>query len=312
MERNANYTLVGFVTLVLVIGMAAFVIWLARAQFNRDNDSYDVIFVGSVSGLPEGGEVQFNGIKVGEVKRLSIDATDPNKVIARIRVSSWVPVRTDSYATMEPLGITGVNFVQITAGTPTNRLLKDTAPAGKVPVIRTQTSQLQDLMKGGGTVLARAIETLDRVTAVLSTENVANFSGILEDANLIAASARENSQVFANADQAVQSLDKAAKDVSALTSSARSLLDTKGADTLTNFSGAADELKAAATEIRETVASLRGPTSDFATNTLPQVQNTISSLQSAAESLDRLANEIENDPRGLITKEPAQQIRVAP
>lgn len=312
MERNANYTLVGLVSLLLLVGLIAFSVWLGRYKFNQDHDNYDIVFVGSVSGLAVGGEVQFNGIKVGEVKKLSLDATDPNKVVARTRLESWVPVRTDSYATMEPLGITGVNFVQLTAGTPSNPLLKTVTPAGKVPVIPTRTSMLQDLLKGGGTVLARAVEALDRVSTVLSKENVANFSGILEDLNLVTAAARENSQVFADADGAIKSLDQAAKDISSLSNSAKDLVDNKATATLNSFGDAATELKSAATEIRSTVQGLRGPTTDFATNTLPQVQATITSLQSAADSLDRLANEIERDPRALITKEPAQQIKVAP
>ena len=36
-------------------------------------------------------------------------------------VTSDVPIRVDSYATLEPQGITGINYVQITAGTPSVR-----------------------------------------------------------------------------------------------------------------------------------------------------------------------------------------------
>ncbi len=312
MERNANYTLVGFLSLFLLVGMVAFVVWMGRYTYNKAHDEYDVVFIGSVSGLSEGGEVQFNGIKVGEVKSLTLDKKDPNRVIATVRVGSDVPIRTDSYATLEPLGITGVNVVQLTAGTPTNPLLKATTPVGVRPIIRTQTSALQDLLKGGGTVLARAVETLDKVSSVLSKENVANFSGVLSDLNIVSAAARDNTQVFQNADQAVNSLDQAAKDVSALANSAKGLVDNQGAATLDNFSKAADELKSTASDIRTTVNSLKGPANDFANNTLPQVQSTITSLQSAADSLDRLANEIESDPRQLITKEPAREIKVAP
>ena len=312
MERNANYTLVGFASLVLLVAAVAFVVWMGRYQFNKEHDKYDVVFVGSVSGLSQGGEVQFNGIKVGEVQKLALDASDPNRVIARVSVGSDVPVRTDSFATLEPLGITGVNVIQLTAGTRTNPLLKTTTPVGKIPVIRTQTSMLQDLLKGGGTVLARAVEALDKVSSVLSKENVVNFSGVLSDLNIVTAAARDNTQVFQNADQAVKSLDQAAKDVSALSNSAKGLVENQGAATLDNFSKAADELKSTATDIRTTVNSLKGPANDFANNTLPQVQSTITSLQSAADSLDRLANEIENDPRQLITKEPAREIKVAP
>ena len=163
MERNANYALVGIASLVLFVGMVVFVFWLARVQFNRDYDVYDILFIGPVRGLSEGGEVHFNGIKVGEVTKLELDSRDPNRVIAKIRVTSDVPIREDSSATLEPQGITGVNYVQITAGTPSKRLLKDTVGPGEVPVIRSQNSALSDLLAGGGTVLTRTIEALDRV-----------------------------------------------------------------------------------------------------------------------------------------------------
>jgi len=116
MERNANYALVGAITLALFMGLVIFVVWLAKLSFSRDYDLYDILFVGPVRGLSEGGEVHFNGIKVGEVSRIELDKTDPNRVIARARVTSDVPIKVDSYATLEPQGITGVNYVQITAG----------------------------------------------------------------------------------------------------------------------------------------------------------------------------------------------------
>lgn len=312
MERDANYTLVGLVSVILLVGLVAFVVWLGRLQFNQENQVYDIVFVGSVSGLTEGGEVQFNGIKVGEVTKLSIDRTDPSRVIARARVEADVPIRTDSYATLEPLGITGVNFVQVNAGTPSNPLLRDVTPPDKIPVIQTHTSVLSDLLEGGGTVLARAVEALDQVSAVLSDQNIANFSGVLEDLSIVTAAARDNAEVFANANEAIVSLNQAAKDISALSESTKSLIDNQGASALTNASDAAKELKTAAEEIRATVAELHGPTTDFATNTLPQVQSAISSLQSTADSLDRLVNEIEENPQGLITKAPSREIEVRP
>ena len=88
MERNANYALVGFASLILLVGLTLFVFWLARLQFNRDFDIYDILFLEPVRGLSEGGEVHFNGIKVGEVTKLALDKRDPNRVIARIRVTS--------------------------------------------------------------------------------------------------------------------------------------------------------------------------------------------------------------------------------
>ena len=65
MEKNANYALVGLSTLILSIGLVIFVVWLARLQFAHEYDLYDVVFQGPVRGLNQGGEVHFNGIKVG-------------------------------------------------------------------------------------------------------------------------------------------------------------------------------------------------------------------------------------------------------
>src|SRR6202007_1915486 len=122
---NANYALVGASSLILFVGMLIFVVWLARLQLTRDYDTYDILFQGPVRGLNEGGEVHFNGIKVGEVTKIALDKTNPQNVIARVRMTEDVPVRVDSYATLEPQGITGLNYIQISAGTPAKPLLEE-------------------------------------------------------------------------------------------------------------------------------------------------------------------------------------------
>ena len=66
MERHANYALVGFATLALFLGLVVFIVWLARVEYGREYDLYDIVFVGPIQGLSQGGDVDFNGIKVGE------------------------------------------------------------------------------------------------------------------------------------------------------------------------------------------------------------------------------------------------------
>src|SRR5437763_10743570 len=117
MERNANYALVGLASTLLLVALLVFAVWLAGIR-GENYDYYDVVFQGPVRGLSQGGEVHFNGIKVGEVSKIFLDKKDPTKVVARAKVTSDVPIRVDSYGTLEPQGITGVNYIQITAGTP--------------------------------------------------------------------------------------------------------------------------------------------------------------------------------------------------
>lgn len=312
MEKDANYALVGFSTLLLFTGLVIFSLWLARLQFAQDYDVYDIIFYGPVRGLSQGGEVHFNGIKVGEVTRIQLDPDDPNRVIARARVSSDVPIKVDSFATLEPQGITGVNYVQITAGTPAKRLLKDTVPPGKVPRLRTQRSTLSDLLEGGGTVLTRTVEALDRVNRVLSDQNIKTVSAAISDAQAVTAELKARRALIADAQKSLQSIDKAATEIAELSKSSRELVDGDGKRTLANLAEASEEAQGAAKDIRGMLARLDGPTNEFASSGLPQLTSAIQSLQQTAESLDRLIRDLESNPRGLVGKAPAQEMRVKP
>ncbi|MBI1407864.1 MAG: MCE family protein [Caulobacter sp.] len=312
MERNANYALVGAASLLLFVAMIIFAFWLARLSFNKSFDEYDVLFVGPVRGLSEGGDVNFNGIKVGDVSRIALDKSDPNRVIARIKVSSDVPIREDSFATLEPQGITGINYIQITAGTPTKRLLKDTVPAGEVPVIRTQRSTLSDLLAGGGTVLSRTIETLDRVNRVLDDDNIKTFSATLDNLEAITQEVREQRAIVADARRALVTFEEAAKEYTELARDGRRFLDTDAKTTLANIDAAAQKVDKAGADVSAILAKLDGPVNDFATDGLPQLTNAITTLQSAAHSLDRLVTEAEKSPQNLVGKPPAAKKKVKP
>jgi phospholipid/cholesterol/gamma-HCH transport system substrate-binding protein len=302
MEKDANYALVGLSTLILFIGVVVFSIWLARLQFDQDYDIYDIVFEGPVRGLNQGGEVHFNGIKVGEVTKIELDRRNPNRVIAQARVTSAAPVRVDSYATLEPQGITGVNYIQITAGTPSRPLLKDTVPDNVVPILRTQRSALSDLLEGGGTVLSRTVEALDRVNRILSDQNIKTFSAALSDTQAVTAELRERRAIISDAQKALQSIDAAAAQASELAATGDRLLNTDGQRALKGLADTATEAQAAARDVRSMISKLQGPASDFAANGLPQLTAAITSLQQTAESLDRLIREIEANPRGLVGK----------
>jgi phospholipid/cholesterol/gamma-HCH transport system substrate-binding protein len=319
MEKNANYTLVGLSTLILTVALIVFVVWLARLSFARDYDLYDIVFQGPVRGLNEGGEVHFNGIKVGEVQKIALDQTNPRNVIARVRVTQDVPIRVDSFATLEPQGITGLNYVQITSGTGTRPLLKEAEqPRCErmgiarecIPVIRSQRSQLSDLLEGGGTVLTRSIEALDRVNRVLSDENIKTFSAALADAQSVTAEFRERKAIIADAQSALQRIDQASAEIAQLAASTRGVVDGDGKRAIKSLADAAEEARAAAKDARAMIAQLQGPTSEFATSGLPQVTAAVIQLQSAAESLERLVNDIQSSPTGALGKAKAEEMKV--
>jgi phospholipid/cholesterol/gamma-HCH transport system substrate-binding protein len=312
MERNAHYALVGLVSAALLVGLILFVVWLAKVQFNNQYALYDIDFKGPVRGLSSGGEVYFNGIKVGEVTKLSLDRRDPNRVVARVRITADAPVRADSLGSLEPQGVTGVSYVQITAGSPTRPLLREVTPEDQIPVIHTTQGALEGLLQGGGDVLARSVEALDRVNRLMSDQNMANFTAILANTRDATALAKNQGQLLSDLDATVRELNATSQHIDTLTLQTNALVNGQGRTTLANLDAAAIQLRATAADAQTTLFRLSGPASDFASNGLPQLSRTIITLQAAAESLDRLVGEVEENPRQLLTKPPAKTVEVQP
>ena len=71
METRANHIWVGIVTLLLLAGLAALLIWIARLSQHEQKD-YDIFFKQSVDGVAKGSEVSYSGVPVGQVKDIAL------------------------------------------------------------------------------------------------------------------------------------------------------------------------------------------------------------------------------------------------
>lgn len=312
MERKARYALVGLISILLAAGAAGFVIWLAGPRFAQRFDVYDVAFIGPVRGLSTGGEVFFNGIHIGEVTHLSLSRTEPNKVLARIRVTSEAPIRIDSRAGLEPQGLTGVTYIQISAGGAKAALLKEVTPSGRVPVILSSPSALESLMSGGGDVLTRAVEVLDRTNRLLSEQNIAAFGAALGDVQAVTAQVRRQDQIIADLDRTIASVNRTSERIAILSEASTALVNGDGRRAMGEVADAAAALKSVAGDARTLIGSLNGPVQGFAKDGLPQFNRTAASLDKAAQSLTRLTDQLELNPRGFIAKAPAATLQLKP
>ncbi len=312
MERNARYALVGLASLLIFVGLIVFVVWLARLQFTDQYAVYDVDFKGPVRGLSQGGEVFFNGIKVGEVTKLSLDRANPNRVVARIRIGADAPVRSNSIASLEPQGITGVNYIQLTAGSISRPLLRDITPRGVVPVVHAQQSALEGLLEGGGDVLARTVEALDRANRLLSDANIATFSATLTNLKADTQMISEQRGTIQDLDATVKSLRATSIKLDGLADNANQLLSGDGRRTLANLNGAVGDLRGMVQQTRGVVTKLEGPTTQFANTGLPELSRTLVTLRTAAQDLDRVVNAVERNPRQALTKPAARELQVKP
>ena len=116
METRAPYALIGLFVLVVIAAAFGFVYWLHNSGGLTERTVYRVQFENTVSGLLTGAAVLFNGIRVGEVTALELDANNPNRVAATIAIAATTPVRVDTKASLDFQGLTGVPVVTLQGG----------------------------------------------------------------------------------------------------------------------------------------------------------------------------------------------------
>ncbi|WP_164851615.1 MlaD family protein, partial [Sinorhizobium meliloti] len=116
METKANYAIVGFFTVLVIAAAFGFVYWMS--QYGRTGQMVELVvnIPGSANGLSVGSPVRFNGINVGSVRNLAIDANDPRYSIAITEVSADAPVMKSTTATLEVQGLTGAAYIELSGG----------------------------------------------------------------------------------------------------------------------------------------------------------------------------------------------------
>ncbi len=202
METRANYVLIGSFALLATVFLLLFVLWATKFGADRSWQRYQVVFTEPVVGLTEGGGVQYNGISVGTVDKLSLDPADPRRVVALLKLKADVPVKVDTRAKLSQQGITGVPFILLSGGSPNAPLLQP-PPGSDIAVIRTEPSALQNIADTANRLVARLDE-------LLSEDNIRHINATL--ANLeqtsaaLAARRQDIAQLIVNARDAGASL----------------------------------------------------------------------------------------------------------
>jgi phospholipid/cholesterol/gamma-HCH transport system substrate-binding protein len=166
METRANYATIGIFTLGVIIACFAFVYWLARYDESGARKPMRILIPGSVTGLATGSQVLFNGIRIGDVTSLRINAQDPNEVEAMISVDPSQPVKKDTKVSIGIQGLTGVASIEFLGGSPSEPSIFDQEG---IPTLRAQPGGLQDLMASAQNLLNKVNSAADRVNGILDT-----------------------------------------------------------------------------------------------------------------------------------------------
>lgn len=201
METRGNYILIGLFTIAGIIGGVLFALAFARVEFDRQFAYYDIRFT-SVSGLGEASDVRFAGLPVGQVVDLGLSPELDGLIAVRIEVEANTPVRANSVATVESQGVTGVGFVSISAGTPTEPMAM--AAPGEVGQITSGRSVFQSLSEDAPALISETLQLVRDVGDLFSGDNRDRIENIIINSEAASSSFAQTLEDFSEVSGSVE------------------------------------------------------------------------------------------------------------
>lgn len=295
METKAHHVLIGAFTLVVVVLLLLFALWLGKTSLSKQHHYYEIVFTEAVTGLSKGSPVQYNGIQIGEVSQLKLDPRDPRKVIARIQVAADTPIKVDTRAKLGLLGLTGVAFVQLTGGAPSSKPLMPT-PDDPVPEIKSESSALTKLLESGGDVVTSLNGILDRLGRIVSQQNVERVNTTLENI------ARTTSTLAAERDdlrELIVQATAASKELNQTLAGANQLVNGPGRQTLERAAAAMASLQQTTHTLNELLSDNRGSLQSGLRG-VDQIGPALRELRSTLRDIHQITSQLQANPAGYL------------
>jgi len=311
-ETRANHFLVGCFVLALLAGVFAAGAWFARANLGEESTYYYTYFRGAVTGLSVGSTVRYRGVPVGTVSDISIDDQNVELIQVTLALRPETPVKTDTVAGLQPQGITGLAFIQLSGGTQGADRLQP-RPGRWRAVIPSVPSPIDRIMDDAPLVVARVAELAERLTAILDEDNARNLDRLIDNAADATASlaralqtfeivALDAGQTLRNVDRTLAGAERLAADARAMVADFQSAARTAGA--LAPQAGAAiEEMRRTAggfgrvaDEIEKLAAATRPGMQDFGQNGLYELQQFMLEGRALITTLNRVVANFERDP----------------
>ncbi len=308
MESKANFALIGVFVLIATFCMVAFIAYFSGRQFDAQYDEYLVVYTTPPRGIQVGSEVRYKEIKVGEVTETALSA-DASSVYVHIRIKDSTPIFTGTYGQSEPLGLTGMSYIQLFKG-PSDKPILKIGPKD-VPQIEGRASQFDELLGGSESVIDNINVALANAINVLSPEAASDLHTILSNLNTISTAIAESDLSNERIEKFMGAIEQAAIDVSiASLEVEKTMKDTSSFLSGEQIKGVLVQteatLKAGEETIREFQTLARSGTalSDEAMRTVEQFSSTglqdlsiaLADLKSLIESLNRVSDGLERSP----------------
>ena len=291
-----NYALVGGFVLVLGSALIAGVLWLASGgAFQTKYDPYMANVDESVAGLNLNAPVKYNGVDVGKVRSIQLDAENPERVRLVFAIERGTPIKEDTVAVLKTQGLTGIAYVELGGGTRESPALRATE-GQPYPVIRTKPSLSARLENVLTNVLAKLDRTTSNIDAMLSVENQLAVKSALAD---LAAVMRTIAARKDTLDKGIVSAARTFDNSARVTAQLGPVIERIGrsADAVEKMGNDASEATKTA---GKTINSMGADVQRFTGETLPELERLLGELTVLSASLRRLSDQTQRNPSGLI------------
>lgn len=275
METKANYVLVGIFTIAALVAAFAFVYWTSAIGDRGETVTLRVRIPGSASGLGRGSAVLFNGVKVGDVRRVFIDVLNPKVAIADAEIDRLTPITKSTQADIGLAGLTGQANIELKgADLDEPNLLDQAEEQDTIAEITANPSAVTNLLQTAQDIFKRADSVLSEL------------EGFTQDVRGPLTKTVQNTQKFSDAlARNADGVDKFLESVSALSEELAGVsgkLDgtLKAAEGLLN-SVDPEKIKAIVANVEEFTGDLKAQGSKF--------DKIVDGVDQAVTSIDALA-----------------------
>ncbi len=291
MEPRAHHVLIGVFTLTVALCAILFSLWLTKAGSENKTKDYVIVFTEAVRGLNRGSAVQFNGIRIGEVTKLSLDPNDIRRVLVNISIQENIPIKEDTTARLALTGITGTSVIELQAGSPGSPTLSN-EDEDEPPIIYATPSPIASLMAGGEELMTKISNLLINANAFLSSENAERIaSGLTALESLIQHLADSSNDL----PELIAELKKTTVEAGGLIHDTRQIVNTDGAQTFSQASQVLEQLNLAAKQVQELIEQNSGAISQGSQG-FAQIGPTMSELRQALINIKQITQELQNNP----------------
>ena len=309
--RSQRIRLGIFVSLSMAALIISLIIIIAPKLF-EEHDIYLIAFEDvSVTGLQEGSAVKYQGLQVGYVSDIRIDPDNSRTVILEVSLDQGVPIKVDTRAEINFLGITGLKLIELRSGS--NQA--DALPPGSY--IQTGRSLAEEITGRAEVLTEKAEIILNNLIRATSDDNTDRFLSLVDTVGqaveLFNAFVKTNRVPFS---QTLKNTQRFSSELDSITFYATSLIKSwdsfAKSDTLAqivaNFAEVTEELTEAelvrlfsdiGVTLEQTNNMLKDIEISFATSRIDLVY-TIGQLKETSDYLNQFSRLISEDPSILV------------